>query len=72
LQKTKPAEIWGFLLCRLLENMQFADSCKMRKPTPTAPQPKSKLLQENQGFFATTFFTKMKNFFGGFLRFFDF
>jgi len=29
-------------------------------------------LQENQGFFATTFFTKMKKFFGGFLRFFDF
>jgi len=26
-------------------------------------------LQENQGFFATHFFTKMKNFFGGFLGF---
>ena len=29
-------------------------------------------LQENQGFFATHFFTKMKKFFGGFPPFFDF
>jgi len=29
-------------------------------------------LQENQGFFAITFFTKMKNFFGGFPPFFNF
>jgi len=52
--------------------MRFADSCKIRKATPTVRFPKSKLLQENQGFFATTFFTKMKKIFVGFPPFFNF
>ena len=53
LQKTKPAEIRGFLLVGLPKNMRFADSCKMRKATSTVRFPELKLLQENQGFFAT-------------------
>jgi len=72
LQKTKVAEIQGILLYRLLKNMRFTDSCKMRKPTPTARFPKSKHSQKNQGFFASVFFRKTQKFFGGFPAFFDF
>ena len=72
LQKIKPAEILGFLLVGLPKDMQFTDSCKLRKPAPTARFPKSKHLQKNQGFFASVFFRKTQKFFGGFPAFFDF
>ncbi len=54
------------------ENCGKSIRVKIAKARVQWDGPRFYLLQENQGFFATHFFTKMKNFFGGFLRFFDF